>query len=285
MLPRLIVARVLGWSAVAAALVAGLAALAGAVEAARLGAAAAAALALLQVPTALILLAPILAALGAAVAAARMAALGEELALECAGISPWRTGTAAAAVGLAVGLAQWATADTVLWPAEQHRRALLSEADAPWVWLDGAAIHPGDRLTIELEDDRIVAVRSLAEGEVSDAALQHAAMLQQPRLASGAALASSTLISAQLERLSRRTRVLACGLLAWLVWVLGAGQTGTRRIAAALGVAVGWQALDMLLYAAAAQGRLPIWAGGSGAAALLGAVLAGRYAAQVLPRR
>lgn len=285
MLPRLIAVRVLGWSAVAAALVAGLAALAGAVEAARLGVEAAAMIALLQVPTALIMLAPILAALGASVAAARMAALGEELALACAGISPWRTGCVAAAVGLAMGLAQWGAADTVLWKAEQHRRVLLSEGASPWVWLDGAAIRPGDRLTIELKDDRIVAVRPLAEGEISESALLHAAMLQQPRLASGAALDSSSLTSANLEQLSRRARVLACSLLAWLVWVQGAGQTGTRRIAAALVVAVGWQTLDLLLYAAAAQGRLPVLLGGCGAVVLLGAVLIGRYVMRGRHRR
>ncbi len=275
-LARLIAARVLGWSAVAAALVAGLAALAGAVEAARLGPAAAAALALTQVPAALILLMPILAALGAAVAAARMAALGEELALACGGISPWRTGAAAAGVGLLLGLAQWGCADLVVSHTEAHRRTLLSEADAAWVWLDGAAIHPERRLKIALEDDRITEIRPLAAGEISEEALSRAAMLQQPRTASGAALASATLTSARLEWVSRRVRVLACGLLAWLVWMTGIGQTGPRRIGGALVLAVGWQALDLLLYAAAAQGRLPVLVGGTGATVVLAAALLGR---------
>ncbi|MFT5679657.1 MAG: hypothetical protein ACI8RZ_000561 [Myxococcota bacterium] len=278
MLSRIIAARVLGWSTVAAALVAGLSALAGAVEAASLGPMAAAGLALTQVPAALTLLMPILAALGAAVAAARMAALGEELALACGGISPWRTGAAAAGVGLLLGLAQWGCADLVVSHAEAHRRTLLSESDAPWVWLDGAAIHPESRLKIELEDDQISAIRPLVAGEVSEAELARAAMLQQPRTASGAALAGSTLTSAKLEHLSRRVRVVACGLLAWLVWVTGIGHAGTRRIGGALVIAVGWQALDLLLYTAAAQGRLPVLLGGAGAAIVLAAVLLVRFA-------
>ncbi len=280
MLLRLIAARVLGWSAVAAALVVGLAALAGAVEAASLGPAAAAGLALAQVPAALALLMPILAAVGAAAAAARMAALGEELALAVAGISPWRTGVAAAGVGLLLGLGQWACADLLVSRAEAHRRALLSEESAAWVWLDGAAIHRERRLKIELEQGRIAAVRPLRAGEVSEGALERAAQLQQPRTASGAALAGSTLTSARLERLSRRVRVLACGMLAWLVWVSGGGQSGTRRIGTALALAVGWQALDLLLYTAAAQGRLPVLPGGAGAAGVLSAVLLVRYRAQ-----
>ena len=269
---RLVLGRVLGWSALAALLLGGMAALAGAVESAGLGAAGAVLVALASAPAVLVALAPTIAAAGAAAAAGRTEALGERLTLDIAGVHPARAVLVAVFGGLLLGGGQWAASDHLVWRLEAQRQAALGQAPPGWVWLEDGALRPSDGTWVG-RDLTVALGRTVGEGS-----LAAARMRQQPRTASGAVLRDTGLESARLERHSRRARAVACGALAGIAWLPLGAAAGLGRVGAVLALALAWQATDAALYAASAQGRLDGLAGGWAAAAvacvLLGAGLA-----------
>ena len=260
-LQRVVLGRVLGWCALAGLLFGGLAALASAVESVRLGLIDALHLAALSLPAALVVLAPALCAVGAATASARMASLGERLAVACAGISPLRSAVVAIGAGLLLGLGAQAAGDHLVWRAAASQQRIVPHEPVAWVWLEDGALRERDGAWVGIESGQITA---LGHRTIDPETIRQARMQQQPRLASAAALRRSPLASAALERHSRRARVLACAALAGLAWLPIAG--GLRQVGAALAIAIGWQAIDLLLYAAAAQGRLALELGGWGGA-------------------
>lgn len=263
---RLVLARVVGWTVLAAVLIAGLAGLAWAVEAAQVGPWQAVVHGVAGTPAVLVALSPTLVAAGAAAAAARMESLGERVAMDTAGVHPARAVAAAVVAGALLGAGQLVLSDQVVWRAEAVRQATLPVPEPGWVWLEGGALRPEDGVFVgqDLTIDR--------ERPIAPEALQAARMRQQPWTASGAALRETELESARLERHSRRARAVLCAGLAGLAW-LPVGPTGLRRLAALLLAALAVQALDAAIYAAAAQGQLGAAVGGWAVAGAVGATL------------
>lgn len=264
---RLVGVRVVGWFALVMLAGAGLAALVGGVEAARLGPGAALAVALGGTPGVIVALSPTVAALGAALAAARTAALGEQLALDASGVHPLRPMLVAMALGGTLGAGQWLLADQIVWRAEAPRRAVLpSPAEAvEWVWLDDGALRVTDGTFVRLSKGRIL--ETTAGESFDENRVLAGRMRQQPQTASGAALRKMNGERAGLERHRRLARGVACALLAAIGWLLGR-TGGMLAVAGALAVALVWQGGDALLVAAAAQGQLPARVGAWGGVAI-----------------
>lgn len=255
-----LVAREVGsWTAVVLCGALGLIWITGAVEGVRAGGLGLA-LAALRAPSALVALCPLLAALGAALAAARAEGRGERVALEGAGWAPLRTGLAAAAVGLLLGLGQWGVADHLLHRAEGLAARLEGAPRQGWVWLEGAAVRLPDGVRVEARGGEIGAITRLSAAEMQDPALELARAAARPRLASGEALAVSPWAPAAVERQARRARVLGSAglaLLGWLPW----SRRPARQVGAVLVLALAFQLAELVTLALAAQGRLPAAAG------------------------
>lgn len=263
---RAVLREVMLWSLLAAVLISGMVGLAGAVEAAHLGAWSALLVAVSGVPSALVMLSPTLAAAGSAAALARMDARGERLTLAVAGFHPARAVGVALLAGALVGVGQRALSDHVVWRAQALTEATLPEPALDWVWLDGGAYRAADQVwvsaTLEVEHAHAVpaAQRSVAR------------MQQRPRSASRVALRDGEGHAIRLERHSRPARGVACAAAAGIAW-LPAGLAGLRRLGMMLALVLVWQAADAVLYAAAAQGQLSAALGGWTAAAGLAFVL------------
>lgn len=267
--------QVAGWTAAVFLGSAGLVWMAGAVESARHGLLAALLGAALTVPGVLVPLSPLLTALGAALAAARMEARGERAALEACGLSPWRSGRSAAAVGLAVGALVWALSAGGLAPLEQASTALRGgRPAAPWLWVDGEAVRTADGARVRLAEDGLVLRPGDGDGP-SEEALALAHMRASPRTANAAALAGLDWPPVVVERQSRWARVFSAAALAMAAW-LPLGRSATAQIGAALGLGLAWQMADLLLQALASQGQLSPTVGAWGAAAGVGAWLLAR---------
>lgn len=263
---RLVASAVLGWTALAALVVSGLAWLATAVETVPLGTGRALLVSALQAPGLVLSLVPTVCGIGAALASARMLARGERVALEGLGLGPWRTGRAALAAGVAVGMAQWALLAWVVPPLEARAADLVPERAPAWVWVDGAAVRLADGLAVEVDGGRIGRI-GLPVQPPSERVLAEARMLQRPETASSAVLARSDLDPARLERQVRLARVVAGGLLALLGWLPLARRPG-GQVGTAIALVTCWQAGALSTQAAAAQGRL-----GPGAGAWLPVIL------------
>ncbi len=259
------------WTAVVLLGAAGLGWVTGAVERARLGSSGLL-LSALEVPVALVALAPLLAGLGAALAAARLEGRGERVALEGAGWAPARLGLAAAAVGALLGLLQWGVADHGLHRARALADALGGKAPSGWVWTGAGAVRLSDGARVQAGGGEIRAIDQLSAAELADPALDLARMVQTPRAASGEALARSELVPARAERAARRARVLGAAglaLLCWLPW----SRRPSRQLGAALLLGMSWQLLELVTGALVAQGRLPLGVGWAPALALWAALL------------
>lgn len=269
-----LVAREVGaWTAVVVFGALGLSWVTGAVESVRAGAVGLV-LSALRAPEALVLLTPLLAALGAGLAAARMEGRGERVALEGAGYSPARSGLAAAAVGLGLGLLQWGVADHGLYRAQALAASLSGAPREGWVWLEGAAVHLADGARVEARAGELGEIRRLSPEALQDPALELARMAQRPRTASGEALALAPGTPARAERQARASRALgaaALALLGWLPW----SRRPSRQVGVVLVLGLLWQLADFLLGALVARGQLPLAASwGSSAAVWLGLGLA-----------
>lgn len=254
-LDRMVAREVAAWTAVVVAGALGLAWVTGAVERLRAGSHAPL-LAALRAPEAVVLLTPLLAALGAALAAARLEARGERTALEGAGYPPWRSGLAAAGVGLGLGLLQWGVADHLLYRAGALSEALEGRAAEGWVWLGGAAVRLPDGLRVEAHDGVLGRIDQLPPADLAAPELDLARMRQRPRMASGEALSGAGTAPAVAERAGRRARVLAAmvlALLGWLPW----SRLPARQVGAVLVLGLSWQLVDLLVGAMVAQGLLP----------------------------
>ncbi len=220
----LVIRNAAGWTALVTAAVIGLVAVATAVDAG------ADASAWRRTPGVVVQLTPLIAALGAGLAAARMAARGERLALQAAGLAPARTGLATLAVGAALGLAGWMTHDHLA--GEPSSRA--------WVWVDDALVRRPDGLVVRVDGERLVPLPDRA----TPAEMARAAQLLRPSAAAGEVLRSSTAQTAVAERRRRGLRAVACGGLAWLAWLPLAGTPG-GQVAAALALGMGWQVAEL----------------------------------------
>lgn len=280
---RLVGGHLVQWVTLVFASAAGLIVLVGGVEAAGLGQQAALTVALAGAPGLVVVLSPALVGLGVALASARMAALGEQRALAIAGVPPGQALIGVVLLGVFVGGAQWLCADRLVWRAEAWRRALRpSPAEAvEWVWLPEGAYRTADGTLVRLTDgviDRDAPI--VRNAPISAAAVAAGRMRQQPQSASGAALRTTLLESARLERHHRPARGLACVALGVIGWIRG-GRGGMWGVGAALAIALGWQGVDALVYAASAQGRLSVMAGAwSGALLVAGLAVGGAWRAR-----
>ena len=247
----------LGWIGLAALLLLGLAGLATAVEGAGLGPMAALIAGMRVAPGIVVPLAPLVAAIGVGIGASRMEARGERVALEAVGLGPWRTAPGAALAGLLFGMVVFVTSDALI-------PALSQPAEGRWVWMEGAAVRPSDGTVVEVADGSIIEVHHRLP---APARLATARRLAEPRLASGAALAQSSLRPAQIERQGRRARAVAVALWTLLAWLPMVGAA-SRQLALIGLLALGWTILDLALRTAADQGQVGVWTGAWGAVAV-----------------
>lgn len=242
---RLVFAKVLGWTALAAIGAAGVIWMAGTVES--VGEGAALMQGLREIPQVLVPLSPVLAALGASLALARMMALREDLALATMGVSPLRAAAGALAVGLLLGALQWTAAAFVVHRSVDHTGS--------WVWLDdGTAHRVGDGLTARIEGG---AITSVERRDLDEAQLSHAAMLLSPETASRAALVTATARPARVERQARAARVLSCVVLALVGWLPLARSPGAH-VMRTMGVAIALFAGSLLLRGFASFGHVGV---------------------------
>jgi lipopolysaccharide export LptBFGC system permease protein LptF len=268
-LARIVVRQALVWSGLVIAGAAVLAALATTVDGgAGLGVADALQVGVLRVPGLLLPLLPALCGLAAGVAAGRQAARGERLALELAGHVPTRIAGLGLIVGLGLGCMGWAVHGQVVPAAEARADHLGGVADAPWVFVDGDAIRVRDGLVVRLEENVIVGIEVSSESDLRTPALREAAARQRPARASGAVLASATGTPARVERMGRQARVLAAALLAFVGW-LPLARVPASQVGVALVGGLSWASADVVLRAAAAQGRVGPTVGAWGATLLV----------------
>ncbi len=240
--------RVLGGIALALLVVGGLVGLATGVEHGQDGLDAAARAGLMVVPITLVWLAPLCCGAGAAMAMAQIMARGEHLGLEAAGLGPLRTGWVSAVAGLLVGTGAWWASEVIV------PQTTPVEAQSTWVWLDQGAYRASDGVLIRIESGRFLAVEQLSDPD--PAMLRAAQQLAQPRTATHAVLRAADTPPASVERHSRLARILACGALALLGWVPLA-RRASAQVGIVLAVGLSAQALDLILQALAAQGKLP----------------------------
>ncbi len=250
--------RLLGWIGLALLLLLGVAALAGAVEAARFGVGASLRLALVEAPVVTLPLAPLACALGAGVAAARLVALGEADALAAMGVSSGRLAMIPLGLGLLLGGLLAQAQDHLAPRAAESALALRADLGAlpptsDWLWTGQAVVRIDDGLAVSAQDGVLVGPLAGPRPGPTEARLARA--LASPALASGAELAASDARPLVVERAQRLARPLACGLLAALAW-LGPGWRRRRRVGPALGLALCFQALVLALSAQAAQGSI-----------------------------
>jgi hypothetical protein len=267
-LARVVMGQALAWTGLVLVAASALAALATAVDGgAGLGAVGAFQVGVLRVPGLLLPLLPALCGLAGGAAAARQEARGERLALALAGRAPSRIAGLGLLVGLGVGGLGWAVHGQVVPVAEARADALAGHADAPWVFLDGDAIRARDGLVVHLEGDAIIGIGALSAAELRGSALREAAARQRPARAPGAALAAAPGTPARVERMGRQARVLAAALLAFLGW-LPLARVPATQVGVALGGGLAWASVDIVLRAAAAQGRVGPAVGAWGATLL-----------------
>ncbi len=245
-------ASMLGWTSLALTMVFGLVFVATGVEQVAGGWAAALGGALSIAPDLVVRLSPLCCALGAAMTLARRMGSGEDVGLAACGVRPWKSGRGVIFVGLVIGLMGSLASDQILPSLAQ------SDADPEWVWLDRGPARASDGYTVLMADGKIVGAE--AGVPVPAERLQRAAWSRAPRTAPDAALLDNASPPSLSEYWSRRTRVVLCGLLAWLGWV-PVGRRAVTQIGWALGVGTATTGLDIFMRQLAAQGQIPVGVG------------------------
>jgi len=164
-----------------------------------------------------------------------------------------RTGAVVAGLGLLFGGLGFALHGGAV--AQLEREALLevSQEDEGWVWVDGRALRQRDGAVVEPGDGTFQVGRLVAKTE----GLPDAWRVLRPELASNGQLATSESRIHQVELQGRLARVLACGILAFWVW-LPLADGSKPGLLEVIGVGLGWSLLELVLHGMARSDTVPI---------------------------